>query len=551
MRWILVLFLCSACSESTSPVDMGSKEASVDAPMVAVDWTLRFDTSAGLPLPIQLLGQYDLSGALFAYDQQAGMIDAMKSTGFSEWRVGVGRWEVSTRVLPTLTDGSSCVAELMGLPTEAFPPGCSTTSCSTNDLDLMASRDWFTTVDATPVTLADTEDDARYALDYVRKVIDVSHAFGAQPFVNIDLVPRALSSREEPLREAQRFSSLPSPKSVACMSSFTNGVSNAAPANAAVFAAAATGLVKRVVEGSGGEPGRSVQYWEVWNEPEMPHFWHDGWPAGADAFFSGLAIPTLMALDSYREESTKADVKALRFGVGSFAHAATAAEVIPSFDAAAIPVDFFSFHAYPKPEQALETVDEIAHLEGLLAESTHYKQAELVLAEWGPNLGGAHQDWDPESMDVPLLVARVLALGAAAGLDRAHHTMFYDFYEGIPFGLLRHDLSPKPLYHAYALLARVITPGALRLPPLDDESGRLEGGVGAVLASKGADGSLRVLLVNTADTPRTLALVREGSPVERARITRFDTPNEAPLSEEASFPLALPARSLVLIEPVD
>ncbi|MEA2751875.1 MAG: hypothetical protein QOI41_6018, partial [Myxococcales bacterium] len=49
---------------------------------------------------------YDLSGALFAYDEIAGLAAAMKSAGMQDWRVGVGRWEIATQLCRKLTDGT-------------------------------------------------------------------------------------------------------------------------------------------------------------------------------------------------------------------------------------------------------------------------------------------------------------------------------------------------------------------------------------------------------------------------------------------------------------
>ncbi|HVT17508.1 MAG TPA: hypothetical protein VHQ90_15185 [Thermoanaerobaculia bacterium] len=66
----------------------------------------------------------------------------MKAADFAEWRVGLGRWEFGTLLLPTLTDGSVC--SLQQIPPQAkAPPG-------TTDLDLIGARNWFTYTDGTP-----------------------------------------------------------------------------------------------------------------------------------------------------------------------------------------------------------------------------------------------------------------------------------------------------------------------------------------------------------------------------------------------------------------
>ncbi len=56
--------------------------------------------------------------------------------------------------------------------------------------------------------------------------------------------------------------------------------------------------------------------------------------------------------------------------------------------------------------------------------------------------------------------------------------------------------SPKPLYRAYELMAKLITPGANRLAPTGLADGRIEAGMGAVLVSKDTGGKIRVLFVN-------------------------------------------------------
>ena len=108
------------------------------------DWPLTFDTtkSAGKLNPA-LLGQYDLSGALYHYEQQPKLISLMKGAGMTEWRVGLGRWEFGTQLLPSLTDGTPCN---LGYPKQAYAPA------GASDFDLIAARDWFTFTGA-PVTL--------------------------------------------------------------------------------------------------------------------------------------------------------------------------------------------------------------------------------------------------------------------------------------------------------------------------------------------------------------------------------------------------------------
>jgi hypothetical protein len=481
-----------------------------------------------------LLGHYDLSGALYGYNQNVDLVQAMQAVGFAEWRVGLGRWEASTRLLPTLTDGTPC---WFPLP-EMYAPAGST------DLDLITTRDWFID-DGTAVTLPDTLDDTRYALGYVRSVLDTAVAFGAEPYVSIDHMPRALAVSRDPERTD-------------CSWTFMNRVSNVRPADPTVFAAAVVGLVQRVVEGAGGEPGRAARYWEVWNEPELPFFWdpafEDG-PGALDRFFEMAAL-TLVQLDAYRSASTNPAAADLRFGMASFASAGVAASVVTSLDTnplpggGVLPLDFISFHAYGNDPLAI--VGAIESVAAAVESSTNYGDLELVLAEWGPDLQTTGGDLEfASSMEPPLLMSTVITLGAAAGLDRAHHSIFWDFYPGnvITWGLLDHDVNPRPLYRAYELLTMLISDGAVRLQPTGFEDGRLDGGTGAVLAARDAGDTTRVLFVNRSETVRTARVDLAGSPAQPTRLLVFDQPADpvrevAP--EDAVFDV--PARSLVLAE---
>ncbi len=520
----------SASDGGASDVLVAAETSPSDA---AVDWAIDVDTSsvAGRVTPA-LLGHYDLSGALYDYPSVAGLASVLGPAGFREWRVGVGRWEAATQVLPTLTDNTSCAPLLATLPAQARAPA------GTTDLDLIAARDWFTD-DGQPVTEAMTLDDARYALTYVRKVLDAAKALGAAPYVGIDSMPRALAANRTPSRTTAALAD-------ACQWTWTNKVSNVRPADPAVFGAAATGLVKRVLEGSGSEPGRAVTHFEIWNEPELPYAWDPSFeasPGKLDQFFA-MAAQTLVRLAAYRNASANANAKAAKFGLASFARADSAAFVLEALEQAGgtVPVDFFSFHAYANDPMAI--VADIEKVTAARAASTHYKDAELVLSEWGPNL---QNTLDPSTMDQPLLVSTVIALGATAGVARMHHTFFYDYFAGLPWGMVDHSLAPKPLYGAYLLLAGLIGDGADRLTVLGHADGRLDAD-GAAIASRGADGVVRVFLVNRGGAPRTVRVATAGAARTPSAVRVFSDPKAGVVTAPASPVVTLPARSIALVE---
>jgi len=497
------------------------------------DWVVRVDPDApGAPLSRALLGHYDLSGALFAYDAVPGLVTTAAEAGFvgSDWRIGLGRWEAATRMLPTLSDGSPCP---LPTPLAAAPPGAT-------DLGLIASRDWFVDHGA-PATLADTADDARYDLAYARSAIDVAAAFGAAPFLSIDAMPRALAANRVPLRGV-------------CDWTFTNRVSNVRPADADVFAAAVTGAVARLVEGDAVEPGRALTHVEIWNEPELPFFWDPAFEDGAGALdrFFAAAVPTLVRLDLWRQTSAHPSAAGVRLGLASFASATTAVGMLEGFDAVslpgggAIPVDFVSFHAYD--DDPLAVVSAVEQVAAAAAGTTRYGGVELVLAEWGPNLGTRVGDAAYAASMAPALhIATVLSLGAAAGLDRAHHAILWDFYPSlIQLGMVAYDGTPKPAHHAYALLARVITGDSRILYPAEAPDGRL-GADGSVLASVAADGGVRALVVNRGSTPRRVALGFGTQGAALSELWILDDPATGPVAQPApAAPFDVPAGAIAL-----
>ncbi|MEO7730769.1 MAG: hypothetical protein ABIY55_07350, partial [Kofleriaceae bacterium] len=536
-----------ACGGGTSPTVFDAPLPPPPPPdqqvVPAADWVLAISPlgpSAG-QLSRALLGHYDLSGSLLDYRANPTLIDRMKAIGLSEWRVGLGRWEFATRLLPTLADGhdTSCAAALARLPASVRAPAGAT------DATLVADRDWFSDT-GTPATLADTNDDSRYKLDYVRSVIDTATAFGAAAYVDIDHMPRSLAAGQGFQRGVVPLAGVTDP----CLATWTNHVSNTRPADPAVFAAAVVGVVRRVVEGTPGAPPRDVRYWEIWNEPELGYAWDPSFeqPTGSLNAYFAAALGALGRLADYRAASSDPRVTQLRFGLGSFASAATAVLAMNTLDANPLPdgsfapIDFVSFHAYSNdPEVIITSIKQVIDAR---AASTHYRTAELALAEWGPDL---QRSPPPTTMELPLMVATVLARGATLGLEHAHHSLFYAFVAGLPYAVVAADGSPLPTYHAYALLHELIGDGASRVEIAGATDGALDGGMGAVLASRTTSGQVRVFVVNRGTTARTARVDASGSVATPSRVEIYDDPAGAPHEVTPSAVVAVPPRSLALI----
>jgi len=527
-RGALALALAVAgCGGGASSTDGGGGASSTDGGGGAdgggiADWAIALDPSqpAGTLAPT-LLGQYDLSGALFHYDQQAQLPALMQAAGFTEWRVGLGRWEFATQLLPTLTDGTPC--DLSRYPPQAAAPA------GTTDLDLLQGRDWFTYADGSPVTIAMTADDNRYRLDYLRSVLDVVDQFGVAPYVDIDHMPRALAANQTPVRTNAEMMGH-------CGLTWANKVSNVRPADPLVFAAAVVGLVQRTVEGSGGARGRPVRYWEFWNEPEDSYAWDPN--VGDFGSWLQTAGATLTALDAYRRQTANADGRAIKIGLGSFGSSDAAVGVLAGFPA---PFDFISFHV-ECCDDPLITASRIQDVVDARATSGH-QNAELILSEWTPVL--VQGQLDPRTMDVALYDSTVLALGATAGLAHTHHAIFWNFFDrGFPgLGIIDHDLSLQPAYYAYTLFAQVIGSGSSRLAAIGHSDGKLDDGMGAVLASRDAGGKVRVLLVNRNTSARTATVGATPTAV-----TVLSDPTRVPSAVPPSAVVTVPARSIVLVE---
>lgn len=533
---VLIAVFCSACGSGS---EGGSNPLPAPAPpTVLPDWDLVVDSgSSATSLSTALLGFYDLSGALLDFENVPGLVTAMSSAGFAgtggkgaDWRVGLGRWELGTEIFDSLTDGTPCL--------NLHPEN---QSALATDLDLIASRDWFTFTDGLPVIEADIVD-GRFKLDYIRSVIDTATAFGATPYISIDSMPRALSINQTPNRTD-------------CSASFSNSISNNQPRNPAIFAKAIAGLVQRVIEGTGTKSGaerpRLADYWEVWNEPELALFWEPTLGANPDLFFD-MAIPTLLELDAYRNTTSNSAAQTLKFGLASFVFADVAIATLQGFDAASVPMDFISFHDYT--DDPLVIVDDIARVQAAIQNSTNYQNIELVLGEWGPDLSTRTSDQQyAMSMKPALHAATVITLGAYSGLDRAHNAIFYNYNPAIALGALDNNVVPRPLYRAYELMAKLISDNTERLIIQGSVDGRMDAGLGAVLVTRDTVSEvIRALLINRDTTSRTVQLTLDGTAATPTVVYVLDASDDPanPLRTLARLnsEILLPAQAIVVAE---
>ncbi len=261
-----------------------------------------------------------------------------------------------------------------------------------------------------------------------------------------------------------------------------------------------------------------------------------------------MAVQSLVLLDAYRRGSSAPAVKALRFGLASFALASTAASYIVALDQAAeaVPVDFFSFHAYSN--DPLVIVDAIKTVANARAQSKRYASAEIVLSEWGTDLASPP---DPKTFDEPLTLATALVLGAHLGLDRAHHSILRELYPSTPFGIVDATGKRKPIFWVFQLLRSLLgsahAPGE-RLSIAGVLDGNVDGqGTLVALPLRDSMGVLRLAAVNRSDAPKTIRVVDGASVVSRASsLVVYKNPEVGPESASAGETLTIPPRSVAV-----
>ena len=128
-------------------------------------------------------------------------------------------------------------------------------------------------------------------------------------------------------------------------------------------------------------------------------------------------------------------------------------------------------------------------------------------------------------------------------------TDMVDFTKADPWRVFR---IMAEFVDGFELMAKVILPGSARLAPNGLADGRLEGGLGALLASRDAVGTVRVLLVNRNTSARSAIVRMDGSPSEPSMLHLLDETDDPaqPLRQltPAGSEITLPARSVVVVE---
>lgn len=521
--------------------DSGTPDGGNDAG--PADWQVTLDLDAGgARLAPEQSGAYELSGAIYQYDQVPGLVTQMQALGFKYWRVGLGRWEIGSEEFASVpaTDGGTlnCPAPVLAFQTS--------THASLDEL--VAYRDFFKlNVDHAPAGLDvnDMDDPANYDFTYVDTVVAEAEAFGAEPYLDIDYVPKALSS-------VQTYGVAD------CTNTFANGVTTAPPVDDGLYARAVVHVLVHLLDGwPNGSTKHVLHYVEIGNEPEnVPYFW-SGTEQQFDVWFASVAA----LVGAYRDsvKATDAAWAGLKVGGGSFAEAPGGRNWLPHLldvldnASAPVPLDFLSMHSYHDIPQAV-VGDEVGTVTELFA-SRHagrYFGTELVLAEWGPGLNELSNASFNQSIQAPLVYGAGLAGAEATGYAFTQKALFYDFAHlangaGMTYGLIDWQGQPEPAYHAFALFQQLVADTPLRLSfpavfPANGFDGIAVGGVNA------AGTQVQLYVVNLIASDRVLQI--DGTAMTQATLQVLDGTGAAVRTVGPMSPsrVTVPKQSVTLIQ---
>ncbi len=227
--------------------------------------------------------------------------------------------------------------------------------------------------------------------------------------------------------------------------------------------------------------------WEIWNEPNLEHFWH-GPPD--PAYYNRVASEVIAAI-------RRVDPTALIIGPATAGFPWDYLQALADLGLFN-KLDAVSVHPYRfnEPESAWE---DYARLRGILDRASPDRKIPIIAGEWGYSTveGG------PTEQEQAQYVARQALAHLAYDVDLS---IWYDWRNDgddpremeFNFGLVRRDLSPKASYTAVKVLVETLRGYAFqrRLP--------LDGPTDFALLFRG--GQLAALAVWTNATPRTVSL---------------------------------------------
>lgn len=315
-------------------------------------------------------------------------------------------------------------------------------------------------------------DEPLYSFFNADQIMDFLIASGMRPFVELSFMPAGLSSGHK------------------TVFSYQGNVTP--PENIKDWCTLIDKLVRHWVDRYGLD---ELRHWffEVWNEPNLHHFWTGD---QADYF------------DLYRHtwETIKAVDESLRVGGPATAQNAWIAELLEFGESHGAPPDFVTTHYYPTDAFGKIGTDSDTQLEKaprdvMLQRATEaHAQAdgrELFYTEWNTSSNPRHDlhDQPASASFATRIVLSVRNLVSGYSIWTFSDIFEENYFPSVPFhggfGLLNIYGIAKPVYRAYQLLHR-----------LGDEGKDLETGHGTVDAWLTRRGSSLTLLMTNDAQPR-------------------------------------------------
>jgi xylan 1,4-beta-xylosidase len=288
----------------------------------------------------------------------------------------------------------------------------------------------------------DGERRVRHGFAYIDQVVDGYLRHGIRPFLELGFMPSQLASGSQTV--------------------FWWRGNVTPPTSYSEWADLVRGTLRHLVDRYGVD---EVRQWpvEVWNEPNLTHFW-----AGADqAEYLRLYEVTAHAV---KEVDAVLQVGGPALSPGADDWWAPFADFVASRD---VPVDFVSRHAYtsgPAQHVPFGTYQDLRPpqqlLEQFAAPAEHLRGT--ALAGLPVHITEFNTSYRPDNPvhDTAYNAAYLAPVLAAGGdlVDSFSYWTFCDVFEeeNVPtalfhggFGLLTHGGIPKPTYHLYAFMARL------------------------------------------------------------------------------------------------
>ncbi|MDB6168835.1 MAG: hypothetical protein JWM88_1699 [Verrucomicrobia bacterium] len=316
---------------------------------------------------------------------------------------------------------------------------------------------------------ADADDPANYDFELTDRYIGAIMAVGAKPIYNLGLGVDIYLVEE-------------------AKSGYKKAKSNRMPADSAKFAKICANIVRHYNQGWASGFHYNIEYWEIWNEPNLKSFWL-GTQEEYLEFYS-VVSKVLKELDP-----------ALKVGGPAFSGGSDLAtfrwleDFLASCQKRNLPLDFCSWHSYGADH--VMPLKQIAEVHRLLLKYG-YPKTENQLDEWAPAFR-SFNDWFYDPVEMGKQFERI---GSAEGgsFDVAFLTFLQDttitgaaYYAGdtLGFGFADRYGARRPIFYAFKAFSQMLeTPARVKASGSDIEKGV------SVLAGLSADKKHANILVS-------------------------------------------------------